>query len=122
MQNVSKLYTHKDILVACDLGLVRIEWRADLFPVVWRIFFPTIPVGRFSPLPTAIFFSGATEEGENDDQNSAHRPGSKEGQWKDDIFFQYIFNIFERFLVYKYFFKIKQHSIVCLPSRLRKEI
>jgi hypothetical protein len=42
--------------------------------------FSHIPVGRFSPFSTAISFSGATEEGENDDQNSAHWPGSKAGQ------------------------------------------
>jgi hypothetical protein len=38
VHNVSKLYTHYDISVGCGLGLVRIDWRADLFPVVWRIF------------------------------------------------------------------------------------
>ncbi len=83
----------------------------DSFPVVWRIF-PIFLSADFLHSLLLCIFSGATEEGENDDQNSAHWPGSKAGQRKDDILFVSVFLIliFVRFLVYKY-------SIVCLPSR-----
>ncbi len=66
VHNVSKLYTHYDIPVGCGLGLVRIDWRVDFFPVVWRIF-PIVLSADFLHSLQLCIFSGAAEEGENDD-------------------------------------------------------